>query len=135
MCVNKIHEERLACCRQACYRELPTAVWDGNPTAGIRAADAVENGRKIRVSSAQFAEVGTAILLLIWLGRHRAWKPLPLKCAAACCPPGGILTVSRVFSARRDSAGNADAPPRTRRPGAGYGSLSADRAVTRRADA
>lgn len=36
MCVNKIHEERLACCRQACYRELPTAVWDGNPTAGIR---------------------------------------------------------------------------------------------------
>lgn len=100
MCANAILEiVQLAAGKPAVVSFLPR-FWDANPTAGSVTANAAENGRYIGIFG-QPAEAGIAfslgLLLLIWLGRRHAWKPLPLMCAAVLLAAGGILTVSKIF--------------------------------------
>jgi hypothetical protein len=100
MCVNAVIEiVQLSVKKAAAFSFLPH-FWDAFPSTGSVAVNAASNSRYTGIFN-QPAEAGiaygVALLALIWLARHRAWKPLAVNCAAVLLLTGGVLTVSKVF--------------------------------------
>jgi hypothetical protein len=100
MCVNSVIEIIQLSARKAAVFSVLPHFWDAVPSTGSVAVNAASNGRYTGIFN-QPAEAGiaygVALLALIWLARHRVWKPLAINCATVLLFTGGVLTLSKVF--------------------------------------